>query len=178
MLSVGLGRATQQDASWGLPRPAARRPGVKAICKAVHAPAKPTSHLPFWVLHYMAHGCPCGCDAAQDRLTSKHCRAFQCPCLVSRTDRRRSIFPWASSCWFLHKCFPQGTLRPLALAGRFACMCRCQGSWPQERAAQGPQASAKCKVCSGSSNNAMQARGRRAVSVVASEGSLGQSRTF
>lgn len=96
---MGLGHVSQQDASWGLPRPAARRPGVKAICKAVHAPAKPTSHLPLWVLYYMAHGCPCGCDAAQDRLTPKHCRAFQCPCLVSHTDGRCSIFIWASSCW-------------------------------------------------------------------------------
>lgn len=174
MLSVGLGHVSQQDASWGLPRPAARRPGVKAICKAVHAPAKPASHLPLWVLHYMAHGCPCGCDAAQDRLTSKHCRAFQCPGLVSHTDHSRSIFPWVFSCCSSTNTFHKalcdishwlGDCLHVSLPGVLAT----------REGRTGP--AGLCRVCSGSSNNETQARSRRAVSVVASEGSLGKSRT-
>lgn len=52
--------------------------------KAVHAPVKPTRHLSHEMLYYLACGCPWGCEAAQDRLTSStYCQAFKCLCFVS-----------------------------------------------------------------------------------------------
>lgn len=76
-----------QDSCWDLPRPAALRPRVKAIFKAVHAAVKPTSHPCLWVLDYLG-----GVRLPQTGSRPK-CQAFKGLCLVSPDFLEAGLLP-------------------------------------------------------------------------------------